>query len=64
MTSNPHSDRPAEWVSDKTDLDELLKNVKPYTGGDELAIPDFFASDEEHEEFLAWYRAEREKELA
>lgn len=64
MTSNPNADLPTEWVSDKLDLDELVKDVKPYSGGDEYAAPDVFESEEEHQEFLAWYRAEREKELA
>ena len=64
MTSNPHAEPPAEWASDKVDLDELLKDVKPYSGGDELAIPGFFETAQEHAEFVAWYRAEREKELA
>lgn len=59
MTSNPHADPPAEWASDKIDLDDLLKGVKPYSGGDELAIPDFFETDQEHAEFVAWYRAVR-----
>ena len=64
MTSSSHVDPPAEWVSDKIDLDELLKDVKPYSGGDELAIPGFFETYREHEEFVAWCRAERDKELA
>lgn len=64
MTSNPQSDQPAEWVSDKIDLDELFKDAKPIGDGSDWAIPEFFGSDEEHQEFLAWYRAERQKELA
>ncbi len=54
MTSSPHA------ASDKVDLGELLKDVKPYSG-DELAIPGFFETDQEHAEFVAWYRAGREK---
>lgn len=49
------------WISDKEDLNELVKNVKPYGGGDQLAIPGFFASDEEQQEFVTWVRAERRK---
>jgi len=64
MTVNPQSGLPAEWVSDKQDLAELVKDVKPYSGGEEYVIPDFFASDEEQQEFVAWVRAERDKELA
>lgn len=63
VTVNPKSALPAEWVSDKQDLDELVKGVKPYTGGDEYAISDFFTTDEEQQEFVAWVRAERDKEL-
>ncbi|TYL50010.1 hypothetical protein FXB39_10085 [Nocardioides sp. BGMRC 2183] len=63
MTVDPHSGLPADWTSDKQDLAELVKDVKPYTGGDEYAIPDFFASNEEQQEFVAWVRAERDKEL-
>lgn len=61
MTSSPHADRPVVPASDKVDLDELLKGVEPYSGGDEFAIPGFFATDQEQAEFVAWYRAEREK---
>ena len=63
MTVNPQSGLPAEWVSDKQDLTELVKGVMAYTGGDEYAIPDFFTNDEEQQEFVAWVRAERDKEL-
>lgn len=63
MTVSQQSGLPAEWVSDKQDLAELVKGVKPYSGGDEYAIPDFFASDEEQQEFVAWVRTERDKEL-
>jgi hypothetical protein len=59
MTNSEHADPSVGSASDKVDLDELLKDVKPYTGGDELAIPRFFATDHEHAEFIAWYRAER-----
>lgn len=66
MTSSPHA------ASDKVDLDELLRDVKPYSGGDELAIPGFYRppgpaarqyveTDQEHAEFVAWYRAGRER---
>lgn len=65
MTVNPESgsDLPSEWVSDKQDLTELVKGVKPYTGGDDYTIPGFFASDAEQKEFVAWVRSERDKEL-
>lgn len=58
MTSSPHP------AGDKIDLDEHLKDVKPNSGGDELAIPGFVETDQEYAEFVAWYRAERERQLA
>ena len=64
MTSNPHADPATGRASDKVDLDVLLKDVKPYWGGNEFAIPCFFETDQEHAEFVAWYRAEREKDRA
>ncbi|MBM7518307.1 hypothetical protein [Nocardioides nitrophenolicus] len=64
MTTSPQSDLPPEWISDKEDLADLVKGVKPYSGGDEYAIPDFFASDAEQAEFVAWVRDEREKDIA
>lgn len=64
MTVDPRSDLPAEWVSDKQDLDELFKDAKPYGDGGEWAIPGFFESDDEQQEFVRWYRAERQKDLA
>lgn len=64
MTSTPHSDLPVEWVSDKIDLDELFKDSKPIGDGSEWVCPSFFESDEEQREFLAWYRAERQKDFA
>lgn len=64
MTADQQPDLAAESVSDKQDLANLVKHVKPYTGGDEYTIPDFFTSDEEQREFVAWVRAERDKALA
>jgi len=63
-SSNPQPDLPAEWVSDKVDLDDLFKDAKPYGNGEDWAIPGFFESDEEQQEFVRWYRAERQKSLA
>jgi len=59
MTNSEHAGSSAGSTSDNVDLDELLKDVKSYSGGDELAIPGFFESDHDHAEFIAWYRAER-----
>lgn len=64
MTASAHPEQSADRNSDKLDLDELLKDVEPYAGGVEYAIPGFFETDQEHDEFVDWYRAEREKESA
>lgn len=64
MTTNPHSGLPPESVSDKIDLDELFKDAKPYGDGSDWEIPGFFTTEAEHQEFLAWYRAERQRDLA
>lgn len=64
MTTSPHSNLPPESVSDKVDLDELFKDAEPYGHGSDWEIPGFFATEAEHQEFLAWYRAERQKDLA
>jgi hypothetical protein len=63
-SSHSRSDLPSDWVSDKIDLDELFKDAKPYGNGEQWAIPGFFKSDEEQQEFVRWYRAERQKSLA
>lgn len=64
MTVNPQDALPAEQISDKQDLDDLFRNAKPYGDGDDWAIPGFFESDDEQQEFVAWVRAERQKHLA
>lgn len=61
MTHQPHPDPPAEWVSDKIDLDELFKDARPIGDGSDWAIPGFFESDEEFEEFQQWLRDERSR---
>lgn len=61
MTNQPHPDLPVEWVSDKIDLDELFKDAKPIGDGSDWAIPGFFESDEEFEEFQQWLREERSR---
>lgn len=64
MTSNPHPDLPTAGLSDKIDLDELFKDAKPIGDGSDWDCPAFFESDEEQQEFVAWYRAERQKDIA
>jgi hypothetical protein len=64
MTSDAQSEPSPEWVSDKEDLEALSKDAKPIGDGSDWACPAFFETDEEQAEFVAWYRAERQKELA
>jgi len=64
MTSDPQSELPPEWVGDKEDLDALFKDAKPIGDDSDWASAAFFESDEEQAEFVAWYRAERQRELA
>lgn len=64
MTVNPQTGMPADWVSDRQDLDEIFKNAKTYDNGEDWAIPGFFETDAEQEEFVAWVRVERNKEIA
>jgi hypothetical protein len=64
MTSDPRSELPPEWVSDKEDLDALFKDAKPIGDGSDWASQDFFESDEDQAEFVESYRAERHNELA
>ena len=59
MTTNPDPGLPPEWVSDKVDLDELFRDVKPIGDGSDWVLPGFFSSDEEFEQFQAWLNAER-----
>lgn len=60
-SSQPQPDLPAEWVSDKINLDELFKNAKPFGQGDDWECPALFETDEEFEAFQAWLREERKR---
>ena len=64
VTTNPEPGLPPEWVSDKVDLDELFRDAKPVGDVGDWAIPGFFASDEEFDEFQLWLRAERAAGMA
>lgn len=64
MTTSPQPGLPPEWVSDKVDLDELFRDAKPVGDVSDWAIPGFFGSDEEFEEFEEWLKAERASGMA
>lgn len=62
MSTSLHSGEPPNRrVSDKQDLDELMKDAKPFGNGGAWSIPGFFESDAEQAEFVAWVRAERNR---
>jgi len=62
MTVNPEPSRP-ELLPDLIDLDELFRDAKPVDDLGELAIPGFFESDDEFDEFQSWLRAQRAADL-
>jgi hypothetical protein len=55
----PEPGLPPEWVSDKVDLDELFRGVKPIGDGRDWTLPGFFAGVGEFEKFQEWLKAER-----
>ena len=62
MTINPQPSR-RELLPDLIDVDELFRDAKPVDDLSDLAIPDFFESDEEFDEFQVWLRAQRAADL-
>ncbi|HVX55475.1 hypothetical protein [Nocardioides sp.] len=60
-----HAPQPApELLPDLLDLDALMRGVAPVTSPDDLAAPDVFPDDEELQEFVAWVRAQRNRDIA
>jgi hypothetical protein len=62
-----HIDRPAVARRGRHEsLDEQVRRrgLRPVTSLDDVARDDVFESDEELDAFLAWYRAERQANLA
>jgi hypothetical protein len=63
VTTDP--DPAAEFESsDRLELDELFRDVPPLSSPHDWAAPEVFPDDEEFEEFLASYRADRARDLA
>lgn len=62
MTVDPQSSQ-HELPADHVELDEIFRDAKPVEDLDELAIPDFFETDEEFAEFQTWLRAQRAADL-
>lgn len=62
MTTNPQASQPELW-SDRVDLDDLFRDAQPVEDLSELAIPGFFESDEEFDDFQVWLRAQRAADL-
>jgi hypothetical protein len=61
-----HVDRPTPASRRHESLDEQVRRrgLRPVTSLDDVARDDVFESDEELDAFLAWYRAERQANLA
>jgi hypothetical protein len=61
-----HVDRPTVAPRRHESLDEQVRRrgLRPVTSLDDVARDDVFESDEELDAFLAWYRAERQANLA
>lgn len=55
---------PAQDGSDRVDLDELFRDVRPVGDGSHLAAAGVFESTDELDEFLTWLRADRAAGLA
>jgi hypothetical protein len=62
MTVEPDASQ-SDLPPDLIDLDELFRDAKPVEDLDDLAIPDFFESDEELDEFQTWVRTQRLADL-
>jgi hypothetical protein len=63
--SNPDPASPAPYAG-FTPIEEIIRRMKkpPMTYEEAVATaPDVFESDEEYEEFLKWYRAERQRQV-
>lgn len=56
-------DHPTREYKTQAEVDELLKNAPVMTNPDDFANPNLFPDDAEFEEFLASYRADRQRGL-
>ncbi len=63
MTTEPH-EVPVRNFPGRIDIEAVFKDVPQIEAISDLAIPGFFESDEELDEFLTWHRAERDAQLA
>lgn len=63
MSTNPQP-LSAKHASDRVDLDELFRNVRPVGDGSDLVAPAVFESTAELDEFLTWLRNDRASGLA
>lgn len=63
-----HDPRPpviaARVALDVVDLDELFRDSQPVGDLSDLAIPDFFETDEEYDEYQDWLKAQRAADVA
>lgn len=62
MTVNPHPSGPGSR-SEALDVDEIFRKSEPVDDLSALAIPDFFASEVEFEDFQTWLRVQRDADV-
>lgn len=63
MTTTPDG-RTVDPASDVVDLDALFDGAPVLMTPHHLAAPELFPDDQEYAEFLAAYRADRQRDLA
>lgn len=63
MTTDPQG-APGPDFPGRVDIEAVFKDVPPIGDISELAAPEIFETDEELDEFLEWYRAERDAHAA
>ena len=66
MSASSADPAPSASAAGFTPIDELIRRMDkpPMTYEEAVATaPDLFESDEEYEEFLKWYRAERQRQV-
>lgn len=63
MAMSPDA-RPVLPASDVVDLDALFDGAPVLTTPHDLAAPELFPDDQEYDDLLAAYRADRQRDLA
>ena len=63
MTRDPNPE-PVRDLSARTDIAALLREVPVVKDVKDFVVPGVFETDEELDDFLRWYEAERQANLA